>query len=60
MWNRIFLSCVLFSISFSVFGEEEGRYLEWKPVPEAGSYIVEIKDASGKITREKRKPPVSK
>ncbi|ABJ76234.1 LIC11435 family protein [Leptospira borgpetersenii] len=55
MWNRISLSCVLFSISFSVFGEEEGRYLEWKPVPEAGSYIVEIKDASGKITREKTK-----
>ncbi|MCL8267690.1 DUF5683 domain-containing protein [Leptospira weilii] len=55
MWNRILLSCVLFSISFSVSGEEEGRYLEWKPVPEAGSYIVEIKDASGRITREKTK-----
>ncbi|EMM88352.1 hypothetical protein LEP1GSC039_3175 [Leptospira santarosai str. 2000027870] len=55
MWNRILLSCVLFSISLSVFGEEEGRYLEWKPVPEAGGYLVEIKDANGRITREKTK-----
>lgn len=55
MWNRILLSCVLFSISLSVFGDEEGRYLEWKPVPEAGGYLVEIKDTNGRITREKTK-----
>ncbi|EMY79705.1 hypothetical protein LEP1GSC060_0025 [Leptospira weilii serovar Ranarum str. ICFT] len=55
MWNKILLSFVLVSISFSVFGEEEGRYLEWKPIPEAGGYMVEIKDPGGRITREKTK-----
>ncbi|AAN49737.1 hypothetical protein GS518_07160 [Leptospira interrogans] len=53
MWNKILLSFILFLISsFSIFGED---YLEWKPVPEAGGYLVEIKDSGGRITREKTK-----
>ncbi|TGL71899.1 LIC11435 family protein [Leptospira kmetyi] len=56
MWNKILLYFVLLLIfSLSVFAEEENQYLEWKPVPEAGSYMVEIKDSSGRITREKTK-----
>lgn len=53
MWNKILLSFILFLISsFPIFGE---NYLEWKPVPEAGGYLVEIKDSGGRITREKTK-----
>ncbi|RHX84845.1 LIC11435 family protein [Leptospira stimsonii] len=58
MWNKIYktiflLLCILYSLS--VFGEEDAQYLEWKSVPEANAYLVEIKDPSGRITREKTK-----
>ncbi|MBM9501693.1 hypothetical protein JWG44_15670 [Leptospira sp. 201903071] len=58
MWNKIckwilLFFCIFFS--FSVFGEEDAQYLEWKSVPEASAYMIEIKDPSGRITREKTK-----
>ncbi|MBM9578425.1 hypothetical protein JWG45_14845 [Leptospira sp. 201903070] len=57
MWNKIYRSLFLFCIlySFSVFGEEDAQYLEWKSVPEASAYMIEIKDPTGRITREKTK-----
>ncbi|RHX93937.1 hypothetical protein DLM76_13215 [Leptospira yasudae] len=56
MWNRIHIIFILlFLLLLPVFGEEENQYLEWKPVPEAGGYLVEIKDPSGRIAREKTK-----
>ncbi|MGJ4788386.1 hypothetical protein EHQ52_01910 [Leptospira koniambonensis] len=39
--------------SLPIFAKEEGVKLEWKPIPDAGGYQVEIKDSRGKITREK-------
>ncbi|MFB5650491.1 hypothetical protein ACE5IS_07605 [Leptospira wolffii] len=51
--KRIFwiLGILLFSVP--LFAKEEGVKLEWKPIPDAGGYVVEIKDSRGKITREK-------
>ncbi|TGM11449.1 hypothetical protein EHQ81_17415 [Leptospira selangorensis] len=39
--------------SLPIFGKEEGVKLEWKAIPDAGGYQVEIKDSRGKVTREK-------
>ncbi|WP_367898929.1 hypothetical protein AB3N61_07385 [Leptospira sp. WS58.C1] len=39
--------------SLSLGAKEEGVKLEWRPIPDAGGYQVEIKDSRGKITREK-------
>ncbi|PJZ49379.1 LIC11435 family protein [Leptospira saintgironsiae] len=39
--------------SLPIFAKEEGVKLEWKPIPDAGGYQVEIKDSRGKITKEK-------
>ncbi|TGM86623.1 LIC11435 family protein [Leptospira licerasiae] len=39
--------------SFPIFAKEEGVKLEWRPIPDAGGYLVEIKDPRGKITKEK-------
>ncbi|PJZ79003.1 LIC11435 family protein [Leptospira neocaledonica] len=39
--------------SLPIFAKEEGVKLEWKPIPDAGGYQVEIKDSRGKVTREK-------
>ncbi|TGK37513.1 hypothetical protein EHQ12_09165 [Leptospira gomenensis] len=58
MWNRayrIFLFCCFLTVFVSLNAEEENQYLEWKSVPEAGGYMVEIKDSHGRITREKTK-----
>ncbi|TGL58324.1 LIC11435 family protein [Leptospira sarikeiensis] len=60
MWNKslvhsvkawILLGLLLFS--FPSFAKEEGVKLEWRPIPDSGGYIVEIKDSRGKITKEK-------
>ncbi|TGJ98518.1 hypothetical protein EHQ53_02005 [Leptospira langatensis] len=48
-----FVLGVFLLISFPIYSKEEGVKLEWRPIPDAGGYMVEIKDSRGKITREK-------
>ncbi|PJZ26321.1 hypothetical protein CH352_07045 [Leptospira hartskeerlii] len=43
----------LLLFSYPIFAKEEGVKLEWRPIPDAGGYQVEIKDSRGKITKEK-------
>lgn len=49
--GALLVGFLLFSLP--IFGKEEGVKLEWRPIPDAGGYQVEIKDSRGKITREK-------
>ncbi|TGJ99393.1 hypothetical protein EHO59_16150 [Leptospira semungkisensis] len=52
LFSWIFLG-VCFLLSFPIYSKEEGVKLEWRQIPDAGGYVVEIKDSRGKITREK-------
>ncbi|PJZ70545.1 hypothetical protein CH373_05620 [Leptospira perolatii] len=51
----IYLLAILFCsiFSFPLSAKEDGIKLEWKPIAEAGGYLVEVKDSSGRIRREK-------